>query len=310
MNRILVLTPAEDHRRRAVSLAVALARKTGASLTLLRVIEESATSPRVSEGSQLESKVRGLILDCETRELQKIAESLRTSSGDRLEVDSQVHWGVPWEVVIELVERDGFDLVIKPARGLSHSGRVFFGATALHLFRRCPCPVWVVGDDGNMPQRVLVSIDPSLDQPRREMASKLLDWGNAVRAASGAQVEVVSAWQAAGADLLKERLEESELNAYVGDALERAEKGLRKILQESSSGPAVMRCHLLAGSARDVIPEFTEDRGFDLVVVGTLGRTGIVGEILGETAELILRGVRCSVLAVSPRHRTPVEPGN
>ena len=141
-------------------------------------------------------------------------------------------------------------------------------------------------------------------------ASKLLDWGNAVRAASGAEVEVVSAWQAPGADLLKERLEESEFNAYRGDALERAEKGLRTILQESSSGPAVMRCHLLAGSARDMIPEFTEDRGFDLVVVGTLGRTGVVGEILGETAELILRGVRCSVLAVSPRHRTPVKPAN
>ncbi len=310
MNRILVLTPAEDHRRRAVALAVALARKTGASLTLVRVIEESATSPDFSAGSPLESKVRDLMHDCETREMRKIAESVRTSSGDLLEVDIEVHWGVPWEVVIELVERDGFDLVIKPARGLSHSGRVFFGATALHLFRRCPCPVWVVGDDGNLPQRVLVSIDPSLDQTRREMASKLLDWGNAVRAASGAEVEVVSAWQAPGADLLKERLEESEFNAYRGDALERAEKGLRTILQESSSGPAVMRCHLLAGSAREVIPDFTEDRGFDLVVVGTLGRTGIVGEILGETAELILRGVRCSVLAVSPRHRAPGKPAN
>ena len=117
----------------------------------------------------------------------------------------------------------------------------------------------------------------------------------------------MSAWQAPGADLLKEHLEVSELNAYVGDALERAENGLRTILRESTSGPAVLRCHLLAGSARDMIPEFTEDRGFDLVVVGTLGRTGVAAEILGETAELILRGVRCSVLAVSPQHRAPSE---
>ena len=305
MNRILVFTPAEDHRGRAVALGAALAERTGASLTLVRVIEENSSWPRGAAAAQLESKLHDLMVDSETRALRKIADSLRTSSGEHLETEVEVHWGVPWEVVIDLVERDGFDLVVKPARGLSHSGRVFFGATALHQFRRCPCPVWVVGDDGNLPQRILISIDPSLDQTRREMASKLLVWGDVLRAASGAELEVASAWQVQGADILKERLEESEFNTYVGEALERAETGLNTILKESASAPAVMRCHLLAGSARDMIPEFVEDRGFDLVVVGTLGRPGIVGQLLGETAELILRGVRCSVLAVSPKHRAP-----
>jgi nucleotide-binding universal stress UspA family protein len=305
MNRILVFTPAEDRRGRAVALGAALAERTGASLKLVRVIEENATWPQGEGAGQLEDKLRDLMIDSETCALRKIADSLRTSSGETLETDVEVHWGVPWEVLIGLVERDGFDLVIEPARGLSHSGRVFFGATALHLFRRCPCPVWVVGDDGNLPQRILIAIDPSLDPTRREMASKLLQWGDALRVASGAELEVASAWQEQGADILKERLDESEFNAYLGEALERAETGLNTILKESASAPAVMRCHLLAGSARDMIPDFAEDRGFDLVVVGTLGRPGIVGQLLGETAELILREVRCSVLAVSPRHRAP-----
>jgi nucleotide-binding universal stress UspA family protein len=307
MNRILVYTPAEDHRGRAVALAASLARKTGASLTLVRVIEENATWPRGADAAQLEDRLRDLMVDSETRALEEIAESLGASSTEPLEIDIDVRWGVPWEVVIDLVERDRFDLVIKPARGLSHSGRVFFGATALHLFRRCPCPVWVVGDDGNLPQRILISIDPSLDQTRRQMASKLLEWGDVLRVASGAEIEVASAWQAPGADALKEKLEASEFDAYVRDALQRAESGLETILKERVSAPAHTRCHLLAGPARDVIPEFTEDRGFDLVLVGTLGRTGLVGEILGETAEMILRGVRCSVLAISPRHRAPHE---
>ena len=305
MDRILVYTPSEDHRGRAVALAAALARRTGATIQLVRVIEESATWPRGETAAQLEGRLRDLMIESETHALERIAESLRAGDDEPLAIELEVRWGVPWEVIIDLVERDGADLVVKPARGLSHSGRVFFGATALHLFRRCPCPVWVVGDDGNLPQRILISVDPSLDPTRREMASKLLAWGDALRGATGAQVEVASAWQAPGADLLKEQLEASEYNAYVDDALGRAERGLETLVEEHATGPSMTRCHLLAGSARDVIPEFAEDRGFDLVLVGTLGRTGIVGEILGETAEMILRGVRCSVLAIAPRHRAP-----
>lgn len=308
MNRILVYTPAEDHRGRALALGAELASRTGARLLLVRVIEENATWPRGSDAAQLEDKLRALMVEAERRELQKLADGLRAGASDLSEIEIDVRWGVPWEVVIELVEQARVDLVIKPARGLSHSGRVFFGTTALHLFRRCPCPVWVVGDDGAMPRRILISIDPSSDQTRRATASKLLAWGEALCAASGGELEVVSSWQAPGADLLKELLDPSELETYVKDALERAESGLRHILNDRSSGPVATRCHLLAGSARDVIPEFTEDRGYDLVVVGTLGRAGIVGELLGETAEMILRGVRCSVLAVSPRHRAPQEP--
>lgn len=305
MNRILVYTPSEDHRGRAVALAAGLARRTGATIRLVRVIEESATWPRGETAAQLEGRLRDLMVESETRALERIAESLNAGDDAPVPVEIEVRWGVPWEVVIDLVERDGADLVVKPARGLSHSGRVFFGATALHLFRRCPCPVWVVGDDGDLPRRILVSIDPSLDPTRHEMATKLLAWGDALREATTAQVEVASAWQAPGADLLKEQLEVSEYNAYVEDALSRAERGLETLVEAHATGPTVTRCHLLSGSARDVIPEFAEDRGFDLVLVGTLGRTGIAGEILGETAEMILRGVRCSVLAIAPRHRTP-----
>lgn len=305
MKRILVFTPPEDHRLRAVGLAAALAKKTGASLVLVRVLEENASWSRGPGGSDSERKLRTLLVDRETRALEAIAEPLRSAANDPLEIEIAVRWGVPWDVVIELVGQRRCDLVIKPARGLSHSGRVFFGATALHLFRRCPCPVWVVGDDGNLPQKVLISIDPSEDQTRREMASKLLEWGDVVRTASGADVEIASAWQAPGADVLKDVFDGNELDAFVKDAFERAEKGLGAILRESSSGPAVLRCHLLEGSARELIPDFAEDRGFDLVLVGTLGRTGVAAEILGETAELILRGVRCSVLTVSPSHRSP-----
>ena len=38
----------------------------------------------------------------------------------------------------------------------------------------------------------------------------------------------------------------------------------------------------------------------DLVVMGTVARTGIAGLLIGNTAEAILEQVQCSVLAVKP----------
>ena len=38
----------------------------------------------------------------------------------------------------------------------------------------------------------------------------------------------------------------------------------------------------------------------DLVVMGTVSRTGIPGLLIGDTAEVILNNLECSVLAVKP----------
>jgi nucleotide-binding universal stress UspA family protein len=45
----------------------------------------------------------------------------------------------------------------------------------------------------------------------------------------------------------------------------------------------------------------------DIVVMGTVARTGISGLIIGNTAETILNQLTCSVLAVKPSgFKTPV----
>jgi universal stress protein E len=45
----------------------------------------------------------------------------------------------------------------------------------------------------------------------------------------------------------------------------------------------------------------------DLVVMGTVARAGIAGMLIGNTAERVLRKLRCSVLIVKPdRSVSPV----
>ena len=65
--------------------------------------------------------------------------------------------------------------------------------------------------------------------------------------------------------------------------------------------------HLLKGWPRDEIPAFAKKVKADLVVMGTVARTGIPGFFMGNTAETILNKLDCSVLAIKPfDFKTPV----
>ena len=67
--------------------------------------------------------------------------------------------------------------------------------------------------------------------------------------------------------------------------------------------------HLVKGSARREIPAFARQIEADLVVMGTVARTGVPGFIIGNTAETILNQIDCSVLAIKPPgFQTPVSP--
>lgn len=66
--------------------------------------------------------------------------------------------------------------------------------------------------------------------------------------------------------------------------------------------------HLLKGDPAEVIASLTAKKRIDLIVMGTVGRTGIPGFLIGNTAETVLRQVNCSVLAVKPEgFVTPVK---
>ena len=58
--------------------------------------------------------------------------------------------------------------------------------------------------------------------------------------------------------------------------------------------------HLPQGDAGTEIPKLISEFKIDLLIMGTVARSGISGLVIGNTAETILDQVTCSVLAVKP----------
>jgi universal stress protein E len=57
---------------------------------------------------------------------------------------------------------------------------------------------------------------------------------------------------------------------------------------------------LVEGEPERAISQFVDKNGVDLVVMGTVARSGIAGLVMGNTAERVLQRLRGSVLAIKP----------
>ena len=108
-------------------------------------------------------------------------------------------------------------------------------------------------------------------------------------------------------DLLRRHSKPEDVAAYVTAASDAAHHSLDDLMTSFGDRLASARVELKKGDPEDIIPRFVVSEGIDLVVMGTVARTGIAGFIIGNTAERLLQRLVCSVYAVKPDgFRTPV----
>jgi nucleotide-binding universal stress UspA family protein len=84
---------------------------------------------------------------------------------------------------------------------------------------------------------------------------------------------------------------------------------LQKLLDRAraeleASGPVRAETRLLQGIVASEIVTVAEQESFDLIVMGTHGRTGLQHALLGSVAEKVLRRAHCPVLTVRPHTKT------
>ncbi len=75
---------------------------------------------------------------------------------------------------------------------------------------------------------------------------------------------------------------------------------LDELLRHYSIDALDHEIHLLEDDPKSIIPELARKKRINLIIMGTVCRTGIAGFLIGNTAENVLQQVNCSVLTVKP----------
>ncbi|MCA9029801.1 MAG: universal stress protein [Planctomycetaceae bacterium] len=211
---------------------------------------------------------------------------------------TRLAFGKSWYEIIREVIKSDCDLVVVGTRGKGTAERVLFGSTSMKLLRKCPCPVWVTRPepDGEIPV-VLAADDFS------RTGESVLEIGvHLARAMEGRFLAMHCTPSIKENALLRTGVSDTDVAAQRAAIREEAEQQLTNRLAHldvrTISGGTKIR--VVAGAADLAIEEAVREEHVSLVVMGTLGRAGIPGLLLGNTAERLLPLLSCSVLAVKP----------
>jgi nucleotide-binding universal stress UspA family protein len=284
----------EAETRPALALAGELARRAGSSLTLLGVAR--APDADLAEAAQIPAA------DLERLAAASLREELtQLAARAELEARVEVAVGVPFVEVIRAALREGCDLVVAPAGTASEAG--IAGGTLQHLLRKCPLPVWAVRGDSVPPARIAAAIDAEPEAQHRALDRRVVAAALALAELFGSELQLLHAFAPLlAADALRYRasLPETEV-AGVLDAMRAKRRAwLGELLAAPERGARAASLQLLEGEPQSQIPRHVAREEIDLLVLGTLGRSGVAGLLIGNTAEAILRRVGCSVLALKP----------
>jgi nucleotide-binding universal stress UspA family protein len=289
----------------AFDRALAMAQKRQAALEVVAVADQPAPAMvqlLVSLGIAADEALAA-------GELRAQLETLvATAQREGVAASCEVLRGDPFAALHDRVVARGHDLLVKAAQPANFVRRVLFGHLDRQLVRRCPCPVWLENPaPWHVPGRVLAAVDPcahpeeaSADPHREALNATILALAADVAEAVGAELHVAHAWPFRLEVMLQSRV------GYTPDAIDSVARSVRDRHQAAVHElieplrDRITRLHLVKGDAHEELPRLALAESIDLIVMGTVSRSGVPGLLIGNTAETVLDQIECSLLTLRP----------
>ena len=297
-NILLVLNP-EANDSATLDKAISLARQNGANLTLFSVLKEppglqgygDVIAHKQQESAVTERKewLRGLMASRPANDVKVLINAVE---------------GIAFLEIIRQVLREQHNLVIITAEEKKGIRVRLFGTTSMHLMRKCPCPVWVVKRSQTKPYtRILAAVDPTIHDPERDSLNPMiLQVAVSMAHNEKAELHIIHVWHLFAERYLSNRgLTINKLKEAKDCQKKYCKQWLDTLLYQANFTKLKSHLHLIEGEPDEQIPELVMAQGIDLLIMGSVCRTGIAGFLIGNTAEEVLNQVDCSVLTIKPQ---------
>jgi nucleotide-binding universal stress UspA family protein len=268
------------------------ALSTGAQLAVCHIVPNELRSNLLFPDI---SRITALKFPLEMKQIAEAAAARVAEITGRTEGEFEliVDDGTPQALILNRAEEWLADLIIVGSHGQTSAADALLGSVTDSVIRHAHCPVLIVRP-GKRTGRIVAGTD---------FSDPVLP---ALRAAgdeaerTGAELTVVHSldmvWSLAAYPALAfggapfnisaEQIKELELVAT-----QRLEESLKQL---NVSGDTLVT----TGPAGTALIDIASERKADLIVVGTIGRTGLRRALLGSVAETVAKGAPCSVLII------------
>lgn len=295
---VVVNSDTEIKKNAAVIKAIALAKKNNGQLTFMEVISAPENMIREYKGIISSQQLIAISVEHKQQAFDSIVDELNTQGVD---ASAKVLAGRDFIEIIHEVIVGKYDLLIKMAN--LHSGN--FDSSDFHLMRKCPQPVWLINREKEAQcHRILAAVDLNLEEhdEGKALNTMIMDLATSLATWHQCELHVLSCWSLYGEDSMRHsgflKVSEEKIEEMLQQELTINKRYLDSLVERYKSVP--LTAHLLKTSAKSGIPDFVHQHKIDVVVMGTVGRTGIPGLLIGNTAETVLQSIDSSVITLKP----------
>ncbi|MDX1735735.1 MAG: universal stress protein [Halioglobus sp.] len=201
----------------------------------------------------------------------------RRARGEGVTVSSEIEHHADWaSQAVSAAARLGASMIFKNSTDHSAVDREKRRTSDWTLLRTSPCPVLMVKNFHDWGSRkVLAAINPeSTEAAHQRLDNQIVSFTRQLASTYGSEAHFVTAF--------------NDLN-HPPNADEIAQQ----------CGAEAQHIHLKKGPAPEVIRDVAGELDVDLIIVGTVGRDGIKGRVVGNTCEKLLDQTHSDVLVLN-----------
>ncbi|AWR97058.1 universal stress protein [Acidianus sulfidivorans JP7] len=136
---IIIAYDGSSHAKKALDIAIDLAKKYEAKLDIIEVVDSS-----IFAGAGLAPVPADVIESIYNRAKADIEDAKKTAKDKGIEAEGVVLEGDPATAILEYSNKNNADLIVTGSRGLSSLKRIFLGSVSSRIVQEAKVPVIVV----------------------------------------------------------------------------------------------------------------------------------------------------------------------
>jgi universal stress protein E len=297
---LVVIDPSTNEQKalkRAIDLATSI-KATGGQVQIsafLSIFDFSYEMTTILSSNERDSMRQSVIKDKELW-LDDIINELSSN----INITKLVVWhNRPFEAIIEQVIQKNYDLVIKGTHQHDKFKSVVFTPTDWHVLRKCPCPVLLVKEhewpsNGN----ILAALNVGSEEPEHNSLNiKITKEAKQLAQLIQGNVHLVNSYPGTPVNIAIE-IPEFNSTEYNSTMFKHHEQAM--LAHANEFGINIQNTHVKEGLPETIIEQVATEVDAELVILGTIGRTGLSAALIGNTAEHVIDQLNCDVLALKP----------
>ena len=299
-NQLLIPIAPEQQLDDSFHQAFKFANQISAQVTLLTVIEDLAELKEISRFSCTTLD----LLDKSTKIYHGILKewvlSLKQEYSN-IKFKTKIRIGIPFIEIIKEANDSQVTMVILDTHRETKEKACQRGSTTLHIMRKSEVPIWSISTAPRPVKNIVAALDIS-NQDYRDFNEQIIALAVEFCSITGASLTVCHAWRLDSEGFLRKWSGYDDLDIALLSKKMREERlgRLRSLLMPYENSPIHTSIKVLEGETRQILPKYVNEEGTDLVILGSLSRTGIAGFLMGNTAESLLNEIGCSLITLKP----------